>query len=145
MSAKLSGSEAAFKVYSDGGARGNPGPAATAFMILSQSGDLLKASSRLIGVRTNNQAEYEALIDALESAADFTSSFVVSYLDSELVCKQLMGVYSVKNPELRSLWQRVQELKKCFAKISFENVPRTEKHIKKVDKLVNEALDARLK
>jgi ribonuclease HI len=137
--------KATFKIYSDGGARGNPGPAAIAFMVISQSGQLLRTGSRLIGIRTNNQAEYEALISALESANSFKASEVVSFLDSELVCKQLTGVYSVKNAELRVLWGRVQELKKCFTKVSFENVPRTEEHIQKVDKLVNSALDAKLK
>ena len=130
------------KVYSDGGARGNPGPAAIAFMILSQNGEVLIENSRYVGVRTNNQAEYEALIAALECAVGFGSEEVFCHLDSELVVKHLTGEYAVKNPALKKLWKRVQELKKCFRRISFENVARTNEHIQKADKLVNETLDA---
>jgi len=134
-----------YKVYSDGGARGNPGPAAIAFMIFSPSGALLRTSSRFLGIRTNNQAEYEALIAALETVVGYAPSFLECYLDSELVCRQLNGTYSVKNAVLRNLWEKVQELRKCFAEINFKNVPRLEEHIRKVDKLVNSTLDARLK
>ncbi len=129
-------------VYSDGGARGNPGQAAVAFMILSEKGELLSANSRYVGVRTNNQAEYEALIAALEFARTLNAEEVLCRLDSELVAKQLTGEYAVKNPTLKKLWTRVQELRKGFKKVSFKNVPRTNECIKNVDKLVNETLDA---
>jgi ribonuclease HI len=128
-------------VFSDGGARGNPGPAAIAFIILSENGQVLMTKSRYIGSRTNNQAEYEALIAALESAVALNAEEVTSHLDSELVAKQLTGVYAVKNRELRKMWNKVQELKRRFKKVSFINVPRTNNQIQKVDKLVNETLD----
>jgi ribonuclease HI len=130
------------KVYSDGGARGNPGPAAIAFIVMSENGEVLIESSRYVGVRTNNQAEYEALIAALECARGFGSEEVCCRLDSELVVKQLTGEYSVKNPVLKKFWNRIQELKKCFRKISFESVARTNEHIQRADKFVNETLDA---
>ena len=129
------------KIYSDGGARGNPGPAAAAFMILSEDGTVLKSESKFLGKRTNNQAEYEALVAALESAMKLGVE-VTCYLDSELVCKRLTGEYSVKNPELKLLWIKVQELKRCFKHVNFINVPRTNKVIQEVDEMVNKRLDA---
>lgn len=129
-------------IFSDGGARGNPGPAAIAFLILLENGQILMIKSRYIGLRTNNQAEYEALIAALESALALNAEEVTCHLDSELVTKQLTGEYAVKNRELREMWNKVQELKKRFKKVSFINVPRTNNQIQKVDKLVNETLDA---
>jgi ribonuclease HI len=129
-------------IFSDGGARGNPGPAAIAFLILSENGQILMTKKRYIGLRTNNQAEYEALIAALESAVALNVEEVTCHLDSELVAKQLTGEYAVKNRELREMWNKVQELKKHFKKVSFINVPRADNQIQKVDKLVNETLDA---
>jgi ribonuclease HI len=94
-----------------------------------------------LGVRTNNQAEYEALIAALESAAALGVFEVVCHLDSEVVVKHLTGEYKVKNEVLRGLWVRAQELKKCFKATSFVHVPRTNRYIVEADRLVNEALD----
>jgi ribonuclease HI len=128
-------------VYSDGGARGNPGPAAGAFLIITETGQVLKASSSFLGVRTNNQAEYEALIAALESAAALGAEEVICHLDSELVAKHLTGEYRVKNSELLRLWSKVRDLRGCFKKVSFVNVPRTDICIQRADALVNEALD----
>ena len=129
-------------VFSDGGARGNPGPAAIAFLITAENGQVLMAKSRYVGLRTNNQAEYEALIMALESAVALGVEEVACHFDSELVAKQLTGEYAVKNLELRKLWNNAQELRKHFKKVSFMNVPRTNSQIQKADKLVNETLDA---
>jgi ribonuclease HI len=128
-------------VFSDGGARGNPGPAAAAFLVLSENQQVLTANARYIGSHTNNQAEYEALIAALEFAATVNAEEVTCHLDSELVTKQLTGEYKVRNSELRKLWSKVQELKSRFKKVSFVNVPRTNLQIQRVDALVNEVLD----
>ena len=97
--------------------------------------------SRYVGSRTNNQAEYEALIAALESAIALNAEEVICYLDSQLVVRQLNGEYSVKNSELRKLWRKVQELSKRFKKANFISVPRTNTQIQKADALVNKALD----
>jgi ribonuclease HI len=132
-------------IFSDGGARGNPGPAATAFIALSENGQVLMTSSRYIGSRTNNQAEYEALIAALEFAATVNAEEVICHLDSELVAKQLTGGFKVKNSELRKLWMKVQELSRRFKKVSFISVPRTNNQIQKADELVNEKLDEEYK
>lgn len=130
------------KIYSDGGARGNPGPAAGGYLILNEVDEVLKAQSIYLGKRTNNQAEYEALMAALEAAAELGAEEIVSYLDSELVCKQLTGQYRVKNEELQKLWKKTRGLMRCFKKVSFVNVPRTNSCIQKADRLVNEKLDS---
>jgi ribonuclease HI len=128
-------------LYSDGGARGNPGSAAIAYLALTEKGELVKADSRFIGIQTNNQSEYNALIAALEFAIAVKVEEVVCHLDSELVAKQLNGEYSVKNAELQKLWRKAQELKSCFKKISFVNVPRSNPQIQRADALVNKTLD----
>jgi len=128
-------------IYSDGGARGNPGPAAIAFIALNDKGAIVKADSRFIGVHTNNQAEYEAVLMALKFASDQKILEIVCHLDSELVAKQLNGLYAVKNNELWLLWRKVQQLKACFKKISFVYVPRSNHQIERADALVNKTLD----
>jgi ribonuclease HI len=128
-------------IYSDGGSRGNPGPAASAFIALSENNALLMKDARCIGSGTNNQAEYEALIAALEFASKVKAEEVVCHLDSELVTKQLNGEYSVKDPKLKKLWLRVHDLAKGFKKVSYSNVPRTHPSIQAADTLVNEVLD----
>ena len=129
------------KLYSDGGARGNPGPAAIAYLILSEKDEVITSHSIYVGKRTNNQAEYEAVIAALEVAAEMEGSDIICYLDSELVCSQLMGIYKVKNAELLKLWCKARELIRGFKKVSFVNVPRTNVFIKEADRLVNKTLD----
>ena len=99
------------------------------------------AKSRYLGIRTNNQAEYEALISALESATTLQAEEIICHLDSQLVVRQVTGEYSVKNSELRKLWIRVQELTKKFRRASFISVPRTNIQIQKADALVNETID----
>jgi ribonuclease HI len=128
-------------LYSDGGARGNPGPAAIAFVAVTESGQIIKADSRFIGKATNNQAEYNALIAALEFAKAFKAQEVICHLDSELVGKQLKGEYAVKNPELKKLWIKARELVGCFKGTLFVNVPRSNPYISKADELVNKTLD----
>lgn len=132
-------------IFSDGGARGNPGPSAIAYIALNQKGTFLGSNSRFIGVHTNNQAEYEALILALEYALKIQAQEVICHLDSELVVKQLNGEYSVRNQELRILFDRVQKITKYFIRISFVNVPRGNIHIQNADKLVNKTLDEQAK
>jgi ribonuclease HI len=92
-------------------------------------------------VHTNNQAEYEALIAALEAAIELHAEEVTCHLDSELVTKQVNGEYRVKNPELRKLWNKVRELNRHFKKVSFISVRRSNVYIQEADALVNEALD----
>ena len=128
-------------IFSDGGARGNPGPAAIAFLIISENDRVLVTSYKYIGLHTNNQAEYKALIAALQSAMGFNAEEVICHLDSELVVKQIVGEYNVRNKELRKLWSKVKEIATDFKKISFASVPRENIQIQKADALVNKALD----
>jgi len=129
------------QVYSDGASRGNPGVSAIAYMILDEETRMLRRYSSYLGVRTNNQAEYEALLAALQSASEFDYDEVECYLDSELVVKQLNGQYKVRNDNLKALWLQIQKYKQRFSKISFTYVPRTNSQIQEVDRLANLALD----
>lgn len=125
-------------VYTDGGARGNPGPAAIGGVIL-QDGKTLKEFSRAIGQKTNNQAEYAALLAGLEHAAEFTDVTVNCVLDSELVVKQMRGEYKVKSPELRKLAHQAKHLEEKFKTVTYEHT-RREGNVR-ADALVNQALD----
>jgi ribonuclease HI len=129
------------QIYSDGASRGNPGPAAAAVKIVDESGAAVKRFSKFLGKRTNNEAEYEALIIALEMARDFTDGYVQCFLDSELVVKQLNGEYQVRNPRLERLWLKARELQQRFRRVSFNRVLRTNTDIEEVDKLANRVLD----
>jgi ribonuclease HI len=128
-------------LYSDGGARGNPGPAASAFLATTPAGITIRTDARFIGNRTNNQAEYEALLMALRYAAEHQANEVICYLDSELVTKQLNGQYQVKNVLLHKLYLEVKTVLKHFKQVSFINVPREHPQISKADALVNQTLD----
>lgn len=127
-------------IYSDGASKGNPGPAAAAFKILDKRGILLKSSTQFLGRRTNNEAEYEALILALKEAQNFTKETIHCFLDSELVVNQLNGEYQVRNSRLEDLWLRVRELQQGFQHVSFSHVSRTDKNIREVDRLANRNL-----
>lgn len=130
-------------MHSDGGARGNPGPAGIGAIIKRKSdGEILAQCSQYIGEATNNQAEYRALVCALEKLNSLMDPRFVEaecYLDSELVVKQLNREYRVKDRELASLFVKAWNLSQGFAKIGFFHVPRAEN--KDADKLVNIAID----
>lgn len=128
-------------LYSDGGARGNPGPAASAFIATSPLGETLKADAQFMGKRTNNQAEYEALLMALRYAVEQNAEEVTCHLDSELVTKQLNGQYQVKNAELQLLNRQAKTLLANFKKVSLISVPREHPQISRADALVNQTLD----
>ena len=127
-------------LYTDGGARGNPGPAAAAFLAIENS-EIIKTDAQFLGIRTNNQAEYEALIMALEYATNRGTEEVTCYLDSELVGRQMTGEYSVKNIELQKLYLKAHALRVRFKKTEFYNVTRNNQFIQKADALVNKTLD----
>lgn len=125
-------------VYTDGGARGNPGPAAIGGVIL-QGDRTLEEFSAAIGEKTNNQAEYAALLAGLERAAKFTDVTVECVLDSELVVKQLNGEYKVKSPELKKLIPKVRHLEERFKTVTYRHTRREGNA--RADALVNKALD----
>lgn len=128
-------------IYSDGASRGNPGPAAVAVKIMDKKGAVVKRFSKFLGRRTNNEAEYEALIIALELARNFTESYVHCFLDSELVVKQLNGEYRVRSLRLEGLWLKIRELQQHFHEVSFNHISRSNKNIEEVDRLANNVLD----
>ena len=128
------------KIYSDGACRGNSGPSALAFVILDHEGKLIKEYSEYVGIGTNNQAEYRALILALKSAVDFGNE-AVCYSDSMLVVKQMNGEWRVKHRNMIPLWREAVALKESFRKISFVHVPRTDMYIERIDQLANQELD----
>ncbi len=126
--------------YTDGASRGNPGPAAYAFMILS--GDtVLAETSEYIGSATNNVAEYRGVIAALTAAAQHTRRTVHLYSDSELVIKQINGQYNVRKEHLAGLHRKVMDLARYFESVQFFTVPRENVFIQKVDSLCNLTLD----
>ena len=128
------------KLFTDGGARGNPGPAAYGFVLEAEDGTVLAAEGRAIGVATNNVAEYSALIAGLERAAELQLGEVEVVSDSELLVKQMRGEYRVKNEALRGLSIRAGQLAREVGRVTYTAVRR--EHNKLADKLVNEALDA---
>jgi len=128
-------------VHTDGAARGNPGPAAIGVVIEDDQGRTVYEASRALGVRTNNEAEYLALITALEYLKGARPSHVEFLLDSELVVRQLKGEYKVKEPRLQSLYGQVIMLLNAVPRHRIRHVPRSENA--RADELANEALDAK--
>jgi len=131
-------------VYTDAGARGNPGPAAIAVLFFEGT-RLVKQHGEYIGTATNNQAEYRAVIKALELAHSMGLKELELFTDSELIARQLKGTYKVKDAKLKPLHEQAKALEKDFAKISYSSVMRTNLRIWLADKLVNKILDAQAK
>ncbi len=128
------------KLYTDGGARGNPGPAAGGVVLINDGGNVIKKLGFALGVKTNNEAEYKALIRGLRTSLDEEATHLKCYLDSELVVKQLRGEYRVKNANMKPLWNEAKELEKKFKNVEYFHITRDKN--KQADLLVNEVLDA---
>ena len=128
------------KLSTDGGARGNPGPAAFGYVLETEDGTVLDARGEAIGVATNNVAEYRALIAGLEAALERGVKELEVVSDSELVVKQMRGEYKVKNAALRELSQEAARLARKLDHVVYTAVRR--EHNELADRLVNEALDA---
>jgi ribonuclease HI len=128
------------KLSTDGGARGNPGPAAFAYVLETDDGTVLAAHGETIGVATNNVAEYRALVAGLEKAAEVGVDELEVVSDSELLVKQMRGEYRVKNEALRELSEEAGRLARRVGRITYTAVRR--EHNELADRLVNEALDA---
>jgi len=127
-------------VRTDGGSRGNPGPAAAGFVIEDDAGHRLQARALFLGRTTNNVAEYTALLRALESARGLGATDLTVYTDSELMVRQLQGSYKVKSAAIRPLFDQVDELRRGFESCLVLHVTRDKNE--EADRLVNEALDA---
>lgn len=132
-------------VYTDGGSRGNPGPAGVGVVICNEKGQQIKGYSKDIGIKTNNEAEYEAVIFALQKIKQLfgkekTKDFEIEMrMDSQLIARQLKGEYKVEEEKLFPLFIKIWNLRMNFGKISFIEIPR-EKN-READRLANEAMD----
>ena len=126
-------------MWVDGGARGNPGPAAVGYRIEDEAGGVLDEAGRTIGIATNNEAEYRALITALERAAALGATEVEVRSDSELLMRQMTGRYRVKSPHLKQLWDEAQQAADGFERVRYIEVRRAENTA--ADRQVNLALD----
>ena len=135
-------------IYCDGGSRGNPGPAASAFIIYDQLGKILHQQGFFLGITTNNQAEYQAVIEALNwiTHNQPTNNPLTFYLDSLLITNQIKGIYKIKNPELKDKYllikNKLDQLSKLGQlEINFNYIPRSQNS--SADHLVNLTLDLR--
>lgn len=143
------GAQEEIYIYTDGGSRGNPGPAAIGVVILDKNRKTIKEFGEYLGEKTNNFAEYSALVAALKKVKQVLGKGNISqikinvFMDSELVVKQFLGQYKIQDPGLQKLFIEVWNLKTDFGEIKFNHIPR-EKN-KRADELVNEALDMELR
>ena len=133
-----------FTIHADGGSRGNPGPAGAGAVVRDHLGNIVASVSEYLGVRTNNYAEYEAVIGALKKVHELAKgkladTTVMVKMDSELVVKQMNGVYKIKHPDMQAQAARLKELAAPFGLISFAHVFREENS--DADALANEAMD----
>ncbi len=127
-------------LYSDGGSRGNPGPSASGFVVMSQNQDVLHQGGMYLGITTNNQAEYHGVRLGLEKALEMGARTVDFRIDSLLVVNQLNGIYKIKNRELWPINERIQELATKFDKVTFSHVRREFNQL--ADGMVNKILNA---
>jgi probable phosphoglycerate mutase len=128
------------RLFTDGGARGNPGPAASAYVLETEDGTVLDARGEAIGIATNNVAEYRALVAGLAKAVELGLDEVEVVSDSELLVKQMLGEYRVKNDALKLLQAEAAALAGRIGAVTYTAVRR--EHNELADRLVNEALDA---
>ena len=135
-------------IHTDGGARGNPGPAAYGVVVADETGKQIARAGKALGIRTNNQAEYSGVIAALEFVKKFKSSdnkvsSVEFYLDSDLIVNQLSGKYKIKSPKLAMLAMRAKNLEKeNSVPTIYKQIPRDQN--KSADKIVNQVLDLKM-
>jgi ribonuclease HI len=127
--------------YTDGASRGNPGPAAFAYILVAGHGEVVEEGSGFLGRATNNEAEYRALIAGLSAAGRLGSSDLLVCSDSELVVRQMTGAYRVSSQRLRPLYMEAQALTGHFRAVTFRSVPREHPFVARADLLCNQVLD----
>ncbi len=128
--------------YTDGASRGNPGPSACAYILMTVRGDVIGERAFFLGRGTNNEAEYRGLIAGLAAAGRMRAVRLEVFSDSELIIRQMNGSYRVSSPRLRPLYHEAQALARHFREVTFRSVPREHPMIVKADQLCNEVLDA---
>jgi ribonuclease HI len=129
------------RIVTDGASRGNPGPAAIAYGIYDENWNRLRENKEYIGSATNNEAEYRALVEALDCATKHCRQEIEHYSDSELVIKQLSGEYRVKAKNLKPLIEEVFNKRQYFSLVTHKHLPRSNPRIQRIDDLVNQELD----
>jgi len=127
-------------LYTDGGARGNPGPGAVGVVIKNKEGKVIKEVGKFIGRATNNEAEYKAIIEGLKECKEKKAGELECFLDSLLVVSQLNGKFKVKDKKIKILWNEAKSLEKNFKEVLYHHIPRTKNYL--ADKIVNEVLDS---
>lgn len=127
------------RIYTDGGARGNPGPAGVGVIIYDENNKIVEEYKQYLGIATNNVAEYKALVCAMELAKKYLPCTLEIHLDSELVCQQMLGNYKVKNENLIKHFQDAQRLVSEFEEVRFVYIPRDKN--KQADRLVNQVIN----
>ncbi len=130
-------------IYTDGGSRGNPGPGALGVVITGENGKILKEYSHYLGEVTNNQAEYEAVVFALQKAKQLKIREIELRVDSELIGKQLLGQYKIKDSDLQPLFIKAWNLRLDYDRVDIKIIRREQN--KEADKLVNRELDSKNK
>lgn len=128
------------KMFADGGSRGNPGPSASGYVLMTMDNEVLVERGVYLGITTNNQAEYQALRFGLEDALKRGAHEITVYMDSLLVVNQIKGIFKVKNRDLWPIYAAIVEQSKKFKKISYNHVPRELNKL--ADAEVNKTLDA---
>lgn len=128
-------------IFTDGGARGNPGPAASGVVISTSDGKVIEAFGRYLGETTNNQAEYKAILFALQEAKKYSPKRIQFFMDSELAMKQLNGIYKMKNQDLKIIFDEIKKLAADY-ETTYEHVYRAQN--KAADAQVNIAIDQAL-
>lgn len=128
-----------YRLHTDGGARGNPGPAGIGVVLATEDGEVVAKVSKGIGWATNNVAEYRALLEGLQLARSAGADTLKVFMDSELIVRQMKGLYRVKHAGLRQLHSEARSLMRTFQRVEFEEVPREQNS--EADALVNEAID----
>jgi ribonuclease HI len=128
------------KMFSDGGSRGNPGPSASGYVLLTENDEVIVKKGVYLGITTNNQAEYKSLLFGLEEALSLGVQVVYVYMDSLLVINQMKGLFKIKNRDLMPIYHSINEVVTKFKKVTFTHVPR--EFNKLADKEVNDCLDS---
>jgi len=128
------------KIYFDGGSRGNPGPSAVGIVIYDQDGTLVEEISQFIGHQTNNVAEYQALLKALETAEKYGADKVILITDSKLVHNQVKKIWKIKDENLLKIYIAITQKLSSYKAVDLRLVPREQNQ--EADKLVNQALDS---
>lgn len=132
-----------YSFVTDGASRGNPGLAGAGLLIFNPQDQLVFEDCRFLGTVTNNEAEYRALLLALEQGVRFTTGAVTCVMDSELVVKQMKGQYTIKSEKLKQLSDLVKEKSRSFSSVNFVHVPREHPWLRLADKLANKGIDLR--